>query len=155
MAQKQSKYSKRRPQGGIAYTEASAKLAEFDKKSKRHITYLEEYDLGIFIDDVRSMDKVELPKAKEWLVFKGYRELRDWISTLEERDSNAPLHQTAFISFDHYLDEVDRGRYNGNDCLNMCKLYKTDIARRVDIQGHSSDGVMNSTKLINWYDTKY
>lgn len=158
---KQSKYSKRRPKDKVAHYHAypvkkerlyssdyrRKETTESESKKDIHIDYLHEYDLGIFIDDIRYMDDVALPTAKEWKVFTGYSELKQYLEELEDKDDPVG---TAFISFDHYLD-TERGRWDGMSCLFLCHEYRDSIASRIDIQGHSSDHTMNERKLEVWY----
>ncbi len=167
---KQSKYSKRRPANGMGY--------RVDPKKKKHTsqntvqwvqdsaineggslshptklltpTYLNEYELVVFIDDIRSVSQVHLPKHKQLLCFTGFTELYRWIENMVLSPEWVPL-ENAFFSFDHYLDEVDRGRWNGTHCLEAAYEYSEKIAKRVDIQGHSSDHVKNEDKLNFWY----
>lgn len=163
---KQSKYSKLRPAGKQPYRPHTSSTPEIEMRNINNCTvaksgnkraivpnYLNEYDLGIFIDDIRTMGKVDLPKAKEWLTFKGYRELSDWVERYEE--NLGTTYETVFISFDHYLEEVDNGRFTGDDCMGMLGAYREMIGKRVDIQGHSSDAVMNDRKVEKWYDPKW
>jgi hypothetical protein len=158
----QSKYSKKRPSNGPAVSQH-----ELDKKGrganrahsvgkvktapKVERDLLPEYDLGIFIDDMRQMSDVSLPKAKNWIVVRSYGELRELIESFSHRSSKKEPFESAFISFDHYLDETDGRRFNGQTCCDYCWMFRDQIADRIDIQGHSSDSVKNDEKLEFWY----
>lgn len=151
----QSKYSKRRPQNGPAYRVDTKNTSPTYGMSARVIPakrkYLPEYELGIFIDDWREMSTIELPKAKEWKVFKGLRDVQKWLDELEDNEGKYPLPANAFISFDHYLEKVDDGRFTGDDCFGLCKVLSYLIAEHVDIQGHSADPDRNTDKVNRWY----
>lgn len=150
---KQSKYSKRRPKNGIPYIKSvSTNVVKniVSAANKIKVKYLDQYDLGIFIDDIREMTDVSLPEAKEWKTFKGFLEYGEWIESLGYLGIDIP--KTVFISFDHYLEVVDRGRYNGQDCVNITKLNREYIGEHIDIKGHSSDENKNAQKLDYWYN---
>ncbi len=143
---KQSKYSKRRPLDSAAYRHTASSPAPVEPK-KRPIEYLGRYEVGVFIDDKRELKDVNLPNADRWVVLRSYREVSDYFIR-----SGQPKAESMFISFDHYLDETDGNRFNGTDCMNICKLVRNNIAHRVDIQGHSADSSMNTLKVNDWYN---
>jgi hypothetical protein len=131
MTMRQSKYVKRKP----ATT-----------RSNKVPAVLPGYALGIFIDDVRELTDVSLPKAEKWIVIRSYRELSNYLKNIATQE------HTAFISFDHYLDKSpDGNRFNGNDCCDLCYLFRSQIACHVDIQGHSADPSCNDYKMKRWY----
>ncbi len=158
----QSKYSKLRPKNGLAISKHDlekkghnanrAYTMERDRLKKCvERTLLPEYELGIFIDDMRQMSDVRLPKAKNWIVVRSYGELRELVESFSHRSSNKEPFKTAFISFDHYLDETDGRRFSGQTCCDYCWMFRDQIADRIDIQGHSSDSVKNDEKMEFWY----
>ncbi len=109
---------------------------------------LDNYELGIFLDDKREMSQVSLPKADKWLVVRNHREFSDLMVEVFGTGENVPT--TIFVSFDHYLHDDPRFP-TGKDCLFELMEYRDDEKYRIDIQGHSSDGVMNDDKVDFWY----
>lgn len=109
---------------------------------------LKEYDLGLFVDDNRDMSKINLPKAKEWKTFKNYQEFGEYIEDVHLKLEVKP--ETVFLALDHYLDALGR-RPTGNDCMFLCDMYRNEIAKHIDLRGHSSDSIMNDYKHRFWY----
>lgn len=150
---KQSKYSKRRPANSAAFYQRDLRgslIPRFTVKPKKDpIRYLSGYEVGVFVDDERTLQACPctLPACDEWIILRSYSEVADFLesSTREKKES-------MFISFDHYLSKRP-GAPSGNDCLEAFYHHRDDLATIVDIQGHSSDGSKNSEKLQRWYGT--
>jgi len=146
---RQSKYSKRRPTGGISYSQHDIKDRRIgiNTELRKPARYLDAYDVGYFIDDEREMSDVELPVAKKWVVLRSYGQCVTEILRNEHLEKAG----TVFISFDHYLEKTDGNRFTGQDCMNVFRMHKSMVGDRIDIQGHSSDSVKNEEKMNIWY----
>ena len=149
---KQSKFSKRRPKGKPAYYPHQQKqMTEEERKIKKveNSLLLDEYDLGIFVDDERGLEthlelnEHWLPKCHEWIVLRNYKDVIHYLHDPKWKE-------TVFISFDHYLSAIP-SRKNGHDCAIAFKAMEDQVGRRVDVRGHSSDCLKNDEKMYMWY----
>lgn len=161
---KQSKYSKRRPKNKPPVRQGDVDAARYRPKTRLwpgnassvpveeaksfdvgDVEYLDRYELGIFVDDERDIDKCEyvLPECDEWIVLRSYREVIEYLDSPTKRD-------TVFVSFDHYLSKRP-GDPSGHDCMVAFMAERDEVANRLDIRGHSSDPFKNHEKLKYWY----
>jgi len=154
MAQKQSKYSKRRPAVPVTTEPVMpTKLQELlDDYLGRH------YQLGIFIDDVRTIEdtqqKRKMPTCDSWVTVRSYREYANWIED-NIFDNKENTIKTIFVSFDYQLDANETSRYQpptGRDCLVHLIV---ESAEHEDIffgvQGHSQDKEFNKDLIFAWH----
>lgn len=147
---KPSKYSKRRPSSGLVIMEKD--VGKPIKSGaivtpRKHVTpahLLNNYDVVIFLDDVRNPMEINLPKGKHTLIPRNFLEFRRVIKYVLNDNEITSL----FVSFDHYLDHIPNHYHTGTQCLLelifQAKQLKT--SKRIDISGHSSDHSMNAGK---------
>lgn len=143
MSAKQSRFSKRRPKGGVVAPEKNKAVKP---------VFAEEYNLGIFIDDMRQLSDVVLPKAENWLIVRDFYEFRKLLDEMENQADQGHFKEgfKLFVSFDHYLSEDPRER-TGFHCLDMFAMVAMDkFTCQIDIQGHSSDPEKNQHKEEYW-----
>lgn len=150
---KQSKYSKRRPASGAAYLEKDTNKAiksgaivtprpQHKQDANAHI--LPNYDVVVFLDDVRNPGEVNLPKSTTRTVA---RNLFEFMQAINQVLCNKDI-KTIFVSFDHYLDAKPNHHHTGMTCLIelLSRAQHYIGVKRIDISGHSSDHSMNTAK---------